>query len=668
MVGSIPVVVTRPSVEAVAPVAAAPARTAASARSTHLEAIRGLAALMVLVVHVGFLTGAEGVPGYVDSGFHQLLRHSLTDGVVLFFALSGYLVGGPFLRSLLAGGRPVDVTGYGMRRAARILPAYWVALAALLLLAPPVAGFSGWQVASHALLLQNAFPGEAQTMLAVAWTLCIEAFFYVLMPVAAFALRRRHRGPVGAGRLALIVCSVWAGSAVFGLVVDRLLGGTSWWAPLALNLPFFVGLFCPGMLIALAEARPPDLRGTVDCVARFVGRHPLLLAPPCLLLFGASAWLLGAPTLWVARLHYQVAALGSGVALIIALRARHAHRSAVRLLAGLGTLSYGIYLWHWVVLGVLIRHQVKVPGGQGWHAWITGSALLLSLTLPLAAASWLLVERPAQRWAQAWVRRHERRRFSQPRTARTAVPGGAALRGARAGNALPRPILAAAILGGVAGAVAALSLNHGVADRALAREQAVPPPPPPPPLLGDPRPVVAVGDSLTLSWGVPVTQSYPVALGKVLGEPVIALPYNGKMAWEVVPRLAEVLAVNPKLVVVEFGTNEANVGKPISYAISGLETILSTLDAHHVAVVLVGTHVDHDHLARNLVGTAYATYGAQWDRALEALAARHHAGLVVDVLGGLAVQRDGYHPLAAGYAVMGNRVAEAVRARELSRF
>jgi lysophospholipase L1-like esterase len=136
------------------------------------------------------------------------------------------------------------------------------------------------------------------------------------------------------------------------------------------------------------------------------------------------------------------------------------------------------------------------------------------------------------------------------------------------------------------------------------------------------------------------------------------------MAWEIVGHLPEIVAENPKLVVVEFGTNEANVNKPISYAISGLEYILDTLDAHHIAAVLVGTHVDAQHLAVNLRGTDYGTYDGNWDAALQALAARHHAGLVTDVLHGLAVQADGYHPLAAGYAVMAARIAPEVRAVE----
>jgi peptidoglycan/LPS O-acetylase OafA/YrhL len=122
---------------------------------------------------------------------HLLLRRSLTDSVVLFFALSGYLVGGPFLRSLLAGGRPVNPVVYAVRRVARILPGYWFALAAMLALLATGTGFSMWQVPVHAMLLQNFVPGpESIALLGVAWTLGIEALFYVAMPVATASWSR----------------------------------------------------------------------------------------------------------------------------------------------------------------------------------------------------------------------------------------------------------------------------------------------------------------------------------------------------------------------------------------------------------------------------------------------------------------------------------------------
>src|SRR4051794_31497697 len=99
-------------------------------RSANLDVVRAIAALMVLVAHAVVLS--------VGAGSAHLSRTAgdtvafLSNGVWLFFALSGYLIAGPFLRALAEGRRQPPVRSYAIRRAARILPAYWVALAAVL--------------------------------------------------------------------------------------------------------------------------------------------------------------------------------------------------------------------------------------------------------------------------------------------------------------------------------------------------------------------------------------------------------------------------------------------------------------------------------------------------------------------------------------------------------
>jgi peptidoglycan/LPS O-acetylase OafA/YrhL len=92
-----------------------------------VDALRAIAALMVLVSHAGALALVEptGVAKHASR---------LGVGVWIFFAASGYLIAGPFLRALLEGRSTPRVGRYALRRAVRILPAYWVALAAILLL------------------------------------------------------------------------------------------------------------------------------------------------------------------------------------------------------------------------------------------------------------------------------------------------------------------------------------------------------------------------------------------------------------------------------------------------------------------------------------------------------------------------------------------------------
>src|SRR4051794_32608663 len=92
-----------------------------------LDGLRGLAAFGVLVLHVWmFWHGDLHRP---DKGFADFAIGELRLGVALFFVLSGFLLFRPFVRAALDGAPRPGLGRYVVRRAARILPLYWAALA-----------------------------------------------------------------------------------------------------------------------------------------------------------------------------------------------------------------------------------------------------------------------------------------------------------------------------------------------------------------------------------------------------------------------------------------------------------------------------------------------------------------------------------------------------------
>jgi peptidoglycan/LPS O-acetylase OafA/YrhL len=340
-------------------------------------------------------------------------------GVWVFFAASGYLIAGPFLRALLDG-RAAPPTGrYAVRRAVRILPAYWIALAAILVLVSGGFVTHWWQIPVHALLLQGVVPGELKNFYVVAWSLAVEAMFYVLVPLGAWLVVRRTRGAaVSLDRLVTGVLALWAASIAVSLLVavafpmgagGRLPGGVQ-----VLDLVGALGNFCPGMLVFLAVAAAGDER------SRWRRRYMTVASRPVPTLTFAVVLLLGATQLPFLTSHVaaamQLPMFGIAAGLILATFVHGGWtRRMARVLAPIGLVSYGVYLWHWVILSALIHNHVELLGGSGPAATCARVALLLVLTLPVATLSWVLLERPLLRRTAGWEKRSNARAAARRR-------------------------------------------------------------------------------------------------------------------------------------------------------------------------------------------------------------------------------------------------------------
>jgi acyl-CoA thioesterase-1 len=234
------------------------------------------------------------------------------------------------------------------------------------------------------------------------------------------------------------------------------------------------------------------------------------------------------------------------------------------------------------------------------------------------------------------------------------------------GDGLRARLLAAAATGAVVGVATAISLTVELGTNAAAS-------PPGRPAVDraalsspvpDPRPVVAYGDSLTFGWGVPAPLSYTAVLQRLMGQSLVTRGLPGKPSATGLSELPGVLSLDPQAVVLEFGSVDACIGVPMETAEQNLDRILTILDAHHVGAVIVGTHVGTDRSPNPAICPHLVAYESIWDAALQSLAQRHHSALVLDVLHGLGAQPDGYHPDAAGNAIMAERVAVPLRALE----
>ena len=114
-------------------------------------------------------------------------------GVAFFFVISGFLLYRPFLAARFAGRPAPRIRDYARRRVLRIVPAYWLALTVLTATVGLCGAFSrDWWI--YFGLLQNNSQATVLCGIGPAWSLCIEASFYVALPLWALLMARVQRG------------------------------------------------------------------------------------------------------------------------------------------------------------------------------------------------------------------------------------------------------------------------------------------------------------------------------------------------------------------------------------------------------------------------------------------------------------------------------------------
>jgi peptidoglycan/LPS O-acetylase OafA/YrhL len=164
-------------------------------RDTALDGLRGLAVFLVFVFHYG--GGLQSArPGVRIVG---LITQASWVGLVLFFALSGFLITGSLWDTI---GQHHRLRNFYVRRALRILPLYILALLAVAI-AALLRGATLLQLKPLAIFvffLQD-FPHLANSALQIPsplplyhfWTLAVEEQFYLIWPLILLAAHsRRH--------------------------------------------------------------------------------------------------------------------------------------------------------------------------------------------------------------------------------------------------------------------------------------------------------------------------------------------------------------------------------------------------------------------------------------------------------------------------------------------
>lgn len=364
------------------------ARDAQSAsRNAALEGVRGAGALAVFGFHAWLYTRADVRAVVGGRGLDDQLLSQLRVGLVLFFVLSGFLLYGPWVRARLDGSPAPRIGAYARRRAARILPGYYVAIGVSALVLWRLADTPGVRlppVAKLPLFLVFAQNQSADTVVRLdppTWTLAIEASFYVVLPLLAWAALRPRSARLGL--LGVPLAMVVAGVAT-NWVLSRDPTPTQ---TLSKSLPAMLPYFAFGMLAAvLTHGRRVGARAA----------SLLLVAGGALIVANAVLHAVADPGSDLAlRLRVSRDALAAiGFAVIIAVATMRPPRGLTwRPLTFVGEVSYGVFLWH-VPVFLVLRGTGLLP----LHV-LPAAAIALPISVGLGWLSWRFLERPAMAWA-----------------------------------------------------------------------------------------------------------------------------------------------------------------------------------------------------------------------------------------------------------------------------
>lgn len=367
-------------------------------RLAGVEALRALAVLGVVIIHVA--TGAVFVTGHLigrggttwpQEAFGTVggwgLEGARVSGFVLF-ALTGFLVGRPFLEAFVLGRERPSLRAYARNRALRLFPAAWLALA-FLYLAHGTRGASTGEILSSLTLTENWAPHPLESLMGHLWLLKVGLFFYILVPVvavAATALLARRLGERGRRRA---VYALLAAAAVGSLVYAEAVGGT---LSRERSLPWALVGFVPGLALATAlagrrlEWRRPARAKLVAAAA---------LAGGCVLAVIAGQSDDASPALGNA-ISATAAAMIVGAPLLLELGGAGAWRIFDNPVARwAGSRSYAFFLWHFLVMSELYPLFDSMEGYR--VAFVLLLPLVLLVNAVLAELSWQLVEKPALR-------------------------------------------------------------------------------------------------------------------------------------------------------------------------------------------------------------------------------------------------------------------------------
>jgi len=166
------------------------------------------------------------------------------------------------------------------------------------------------------------------------------------------------------------------------------------------------------------------------------------------------------------------------------------------------------------------------------------------------------------------------------------------------------------------------------------------------------RQIICFGNSITAGSGVSQNQAYPFVLSELLEFPVINAGQSGDTSSDGLRRLErDVLAYQPRLVIIEFGGNDFLIRLPLSQTINNVQIMTQAIQAKGAMVAIADVSC----------GIIMENYRKGYKRLARQTQAIFIPNLLKGIITNPSLKSDPLHPNAQGHRIIAERIYQAVR-------